>query len=745
MMNSLILVLDFGSQYTQLIARRLREYGVYTEIVPYFEKLDSIKSKNPKGIILSGGPASVYEEGAYKPDSSVFDMGVPVLGICYGMQYIAHFFGGSVVRAEAQEFGKAVLEISDLHTPLFENVKQDSIAWMSHADKVESLPSGFVELAKSGNTHYCAIADFKRQIYALQFHPEVVHSECGGEILKNFAVGICGADTSWNMRNFAESEIIKLREKVLGETCGNRADSNANVKFILETPRTYLRPYRLDDLEDLHKILDEKTMYAWGHAFSKQECKDWIEQQLQRYQKYGFGLWAVVDKASGEIIGNAGLNYENITLVSDETKVDEVDSSGESQCEILELGYIINHRFWGQGLGLEVARACAKYAFSKLGVKELYCLIKEDNAPSLKLAKKLGMRVVGKNIKHYKGQELAHFVLKADELVLCADSEKFNANDRSDFSQLPHLSQKAEFSKVLCAVSGGVDSSVVATLLYRAIGENLIPVFVDTGLLRKGEREAVEEMFRENLKVPLIVADAKELFLGRLKGVTEPEQKRKIIGETFIEVFEAEAKKHNAKGEIKFLAQGTLYPDVIESVSVKGPSKTIKSHHNVGGLPEWMKFELIEPLRELFKDEVRALGRELGMPESMLMRHPFPGPGLAIRIMGEVNAADLEILKEADSIFIEELHKWGLYDSVWQAFCVLLNVRSVGVMGDNRTYDNTICIRAVEAMDGMTASFSHLPHAFLESVSNRIINEVAGINRVVYDITSKPPGTIEWE
>ncbi|ECH7263570.1 glutamine-hydrolyzing GMP synthase [Campylobacter upsaliensis] len=517
MMNSLILVLDFGSQYTQLIARRLREYGVYTEIVPYFEKLDSIKSKNPKGIILSGGPASVYEEGAYKPDSGVFDMGVPVLGICYGMQYIAHFFGGSVVRAKAQEFGKAVLEISDLHTPLFENIKQDSIVWMSHADKVESLPSGFVELAKSGNTHYCAIADFKRQIYALQFHPEVVHSECGGEILKNFAVGICGADTSWNMRNFAQSEIVKLREKV----------------------------------------------------------------------------------------SNGG--------------------------------------------------------------------------------------------------------------------------------------------KVLCAVSGGVDSSVVATLLYRAIGENLIPVFVDTGLLRKGEREAVEEMFRENLKVPLIVADAKELFLGRLKGVTEPEQKRKIIGETFIEVFEAEAKKHNAKGEIKFLAQGTLYPDVIESVSVKGPSKTIKSHHNVGGLPEWMKFELIEPLRELFKDEVRALGRELGMPESMLMRHPFPGPGLAIRIMGEVNAADLEILKEADSIFIEELHKWGLYDSVWQAFCVLLNVRSVGVMGDNRTYDNTICVRAVEAMDGMTASFSHLPHAFLESVSNRIINEVAGINRVVYDITSKPPGTIEWE
>ncbi|MDL0103713.1 glutamine-hydrolyzing GMP synthase [Campylobacter felis] len=579
MMNSLILVLDFGSQYTQLIARRLREYGVYTEIVPYFEKLDSIKAKNPKGIILSGGPASVYEEGAYKPDSRVFELGIPVLGICYGMQYIAHFFGGSVVRAEAQEFGKAVLEIaeSSVDSRLFKGVKQDSIVWMSHADKVESVPSGFVELAKSGNTQNCAIADFKRHIYALQFHPEVVHSECGGEILKNFAVGICGADTSWNMRNFAEAEIAKLREKVLGD-------------------------YEADS-----KITESSEINA--------ACNQGMRQDFEA-------------------------------------------KNGALQGESREL----------------------------------------------------------------------------PKAAMTAGEPK----------QSPFLAQKPT-QKVLCAVSGGVDSSVVATLLYRAIGENLIPVFVDTGLLRKGEREAVEAMFRENLKVPLIVADARELFLGRLKGVTDPEKKRKIIGETFIEVFEAEAKKHNTKGEIKFLAQGTLYPDVIESVSVKGPSKTIKSHHNVGGLPEWMKFELIEPLRELFKDEVRALGRELGMPESMLMRHPFPGPGLAIRIMGEVNAADLELLKEADSIFIEELHKWGLYDSVWQAFCVLLNVRSVGVMGDNRTYDNTICVRAVEAMDGMTASFSHLPHAFLEAVSNRIINEVAGINRVVYDITSKPPGTIEWE
>lgn len=510
-----ILVLDFGSQYTQLIARRLREYGVYTEIVPYFEKIESIKAKNPKGIILSGGPASVYEKDAYTPSNEVFALNIPVLGICYGMQYIAHFFGGSVVRAEAQEFGKATLTITDFNG-ILANIKQDSIVWMSHADKVEKIPQGFIELAKSGNTHYCAIADLQKKIFALQFHPEVVHSECGGEILRNFAVKICGATTEWNMQNFAQNEITKIKEL-------------------------------------------------------------------------------------------------------------------------------------------------------------------------------------------------------------------------------------AKDGKVLCAVSGGVDSSVVATLLYRAIGERVIPVFVDTGLLRAGEREAVEEMFKENLKVPLITADASVLFLGRLKGVIDPEKKRKIIGETFIEVFENEAKKHNAKGEIKFLAQGTLYPDVIESVSVKGPSKTIKSHHNVGGLPEWMKFELIEPLRELFKDEVRALGKELGMPQSMLMRHPFPGPGLAIRIMGEVNKADLDLLREADLIFIDELHKQGFYNQVWQAFCVLLNVKSVGVMGDNRTYDNTICIRAVEALDGMTATFAHLPHTFLENVANRIINEVEGINRVVYDITSKPPGTIEWE
>lgn len=739
MNNPQILVLDFGSQYTQLIARRLRDYGIYTEIVPYFESLDSIKMKDPKGIILSGGPASVYEEGAYKPDSGVFELNVPILGICYGMQYIADFFGGKVVRAEAQEFGKARLEILQ-SCGIFEGVKRDCIVWMSHADKVTQIPQGFSELAKSGNTHYCAIANQERKIYALQFHPEVVHSEYGGEILKNFALHICGADNSWNMHNFAETEIRKLRKIVLGD--GIKSDYSG------VDSDGYERKCRCQWAKAGNPS-DEQIYWAyhdneWGvplHNDNKlfeflvlegfQAGLSWItllkkrESFREAFDGFDPKLVAQYDDAKIQNL------MENKNIIRNRLKIESAINNAQKFLEI--------QREFG---------SFDAFIWSYVGNKPIINSFKNHNeipthTPlSDKISQDLknrGFRFVGSTIVYAFMQAIG----MVDDHTLSCYLRLQKMKPTSSKSQNVLVTEGD--SKVLCAVSGGVDSSVVATLLYRAIGEALIPVFVDTGLLRKGEREAVEAMFRENLKVPLIVCDASELFLSRLKGVVDPEQKRKIIGETFIEVFESEAKKHNTQGEIRFLAQGTLYPDVIESVSIKGPSKTIKSHHNVGGLPEWMKFELIEPLRELFKDEVRELGRELGMPEIMLMRHPFPGPGLAIRIMGEVNEVDLDLLREADSIFIEELYKHGLYDKVWQAFCVLLNVRSVGVMGDNRTYDNTICLRAVEALDGMTANFSHLPHEFLESVSNRIINEVEGINRVVYDITSKPPGTIEWE
>jgi GMP synthase (glutamine-hydrolysing) len=506
-----ILVLDFGSQYTQLIARKLRESGVYCEVVPYRESLADIKARKPQGIILSGGPASVYAPDAYKPDEGVWSLGIPMMGICYGMQLMTQRYGGEVVSADHHEYGKT--KLSTTSCEIFAGMSNDETVWMSHGDKATRIPDGFEVIASSENSPYAGIANVAQKLYAFQFHPEVHHTVEGTKLLKNFAKHICGCDSTWNMGGFAKEKIATIKAQV-----GDK--------------------------------------------------------------------------------------------------------------------------------------------------------------------------------------------------------------------------------KVLCGVSGGVDSSVVAAMLHEALPkEQIICVFVDQGLLRKNEVEDVQNMFKL-LDMNLITINAKTEFMAVLKDISDPEQKRKAIGEKFIEVFDIEAKKHT---DVEFLAQGTLYTDVIESVSVKGPSKTIKSHHNVGGLPDWMTFELVEPLREIFKDEVRKLGLELGLPAQMIGRHPFPGPGLAIRTMGAVTEDGLRLIRESDAIMQEELRATGYYDKVWQAFTVLLNVQSVGVMGDNRTYDNTVCIRMVESVDGMTATFAHVPHEILEGMSRRIINEIDGINRVVYDISSKPPATIEWE
>ncbi len=511
-----ILILDLGSQFTQLIARRVRESGVYCEILPYTTNIQRLRELNPRGFILSGGPASVHEHGSPQVDPAIFSLGKPILGICYGQQLMCQLLGGQVSPAHEREFGRAFVTVTQ-SSPLFEGTWTPGTShqvWMSHGDRVDSIPAGFSVLATTPSAPFAAIGDDTRRFYGVQFHMEVAHTPDGQELLKNFTHRICGCTGVWNMESFMETSITAIRDKV--------------------------------------------------------------------------------------------------------------------------------------------------------------------------------------------GQK-----------------------------------------RVICAVSGGVDSSVVAALMHRAIGDQLTCIFVDTGVLRQDEGAQVRELFSRHFHIPLVYVDAAKLFLNRLEGVTNPERKRKIIGETFIEVFEIEAEK---AGKADFLAQGTLYPDVIESISAHGgPSATIKSHHNVGGLPDHMRLELIEPVRELFKDEVRALGEALGMSHEMVWRHPFPGPGLAIRIPGEITLEKLEILRKADAIYIEEIRNAGLYDAIWQAFAVLLPVKTVGVMGDARTYEYVCALRAVTATDGMTADYFHFDHAFLGRVASRIINEVRGINRMVYDITSKPPGTIEWE
>jgi GMP synthase (glutamine-hydrolysing) len=515
--SQLILILDFGSQYSQLIARRVRELGVYSELHPFGMPVDEIRKLNPVGIILSGGPASVYEEGAPHLDAAVFTLGIPILGICYGLQMIAHHHGGEVNSSVRHEYGRAEVIIDD-DTDLFAGFsdalsEKTTVVWMSHGDALTKLPSGFTRLAHSRNSPICAFGNKESRIYGVQFHPEVVHTVRGKEILKNFLVRICECTAGWTVSTIIEEEIAEVRS-----TVGNK--------------------------------------------------------------------------------------------------------------------------------------------------------------------------------------------------------------------------------NVICALSGGVDSSVLAVLLHEAIGDKLFCIHIDNGLMRRNESEEVVKLYRDTYHFNLDVVDGADIFLERLGGVADPEEKRKIIGRTFVEIFEREARKI---GNVGFLAQGTLYPDVIESISFRGPSHKIKTHHNVGGLPEKMNMKLIEPFRELFKDEVRAVGRLLRLPETLITRHAFPGPGLAVRIIGEVTHEKLRTLRAADAIFIDEIMSAGIYENLWQAFAVLLPVQSVGVMGDQRTYENVIALRAVTSVDGMTADWANLDHELLARTSSRIVNEIRGVNRVVYDISSKPPSTIEWE
>lgn len=509
-----IVILDFGSQYTQVIARRIRECSVYSTILRYDTPAREIAARNPKGIILSGGPASVYAKDAPLPDTRIFDLNAPVLGICFGTQLLAHFLGGKVEPSQKREYGKGTLRITQDACPLFHQLPRELQVWNSHGDKLTRLPAGFKSVAVTENSDYAVIEHPKKRFYGLQFHPEVVHTPRGREIISNFVHVICGCGRDWTMRKYVDQAIDEIRRQVGSE-------------------------------------------------------------------------------------------------------------------------------------------------------------------------------------------------------------------------------------RVVLGLSGGVDSSVAAALLHRAIGEQLTCIFVNNGLLRARETEVVQEVFGRNFKVKLHYEDASKLFLQRLKGVLDPERKRKIIGRTFIEVFQAATQK---VGKARFLAQGTLYPDVIESVPIAGnPAAMIKSHHNVGGLPKKMKFQLVEPLKCLFKDEVRQLGLELGLPQEIVFRQPFPGPGLAVRILGEVTPSRCSILRNADAIVVEEMKASGWYYKIWQSFAVLLPVRSVGVMGDERTYDYTIALRIVESQDGMTADWVKLPYDLLERLSSRIINEVKGVNRVCLDISSKPPATIEWE